>query len=191
MYNFISCLIGDTWKQIIADIARAYSRATRVTIANVVYNKLASVFGPDITWVVIVYGDEEEDPDVHYTKGNDYYSLYNYFGNDIVVFRMIYPRVMDSPYELGQKFKYAYSPHYYFWFPFGNVINAKSTALDTWYTLIRKFEIRPWNMFTIESDRTEVQFKVGGANYRNTVYIAFLPSRDGLCIIMAESTKQS
>ena len=185
MYNFISCLIGDTWKQIIADIARAYSRATRVTIANVVYNKLVSVFGSDITWAVIVYEDEEEDTDVHYTMGNDYYSLYSYFGNNIVVLRMIYPRQKGSPYELRAKFYAAYSPHYFFWFPYGDVINAKDTAIDTWYTLIRKHKISPWSMFMIENG-IEVRLRIGGGHDNSRVLAVGLPRGDGMAVIMAE-----
>ena len=166
-----------------------HSHHHRLTIVNTVYNELVSTFGPDITWAVIVYEDRGNDVRIHYTKGNDYYSLYSYFGNNIVVLRMIYPRVKGSPSQLVPKFYDAYSPHYFYWFPYGNVINAKDTAIDTWYNIFNyEYEINPWNIFMIEYG-IDVQYSIGGGRDDSRVLPAALPRGEGLCIIMAESAK--
>ena len=165
-----------------------YAHKNRQTIANIVHDRLVYIFGPDITWAVIVYEDRGNDVKIHYTKGNDYYSLYSYFGNNIVVLRMIHPRVTGPPSQLGPKLNAAYFPHYFYWFPYGNVINAKDTATNTWNNFLRNynFEIKPWNIFMIENG-IEVRSAIGGREI-NRVLRTYLPRREGFCIIMAEST---
>ena len=163
------------WKTEIELVSRQNSHLSRLELAKLLFNHLREIYGPPVQFVVLVY-DDVTGGDVHQVKGYDYYHLFRHYGNNIVVFRLIFPRNRGEPDDLPSSFLKAYEPHFD-----GKHIDAELTLQKTWNNL-PYHGIATWNLFILRDGISYAYYSFANGRTHSTI----LPSNKGFAAIVGE-----
>ncbi len=162
------------WKTEIEVVTRQNSHLHRDELAKLLFNHLNQMY-TGTSWIAIIY-DDVTGSQYHNMKGFDYHYIFRHYGNNVVVFRLVYPRDKDEVNDLGGKFLKAYEPHFD-----GSHIDAEKTVASTWANLPRE-GVAPWNLFMI---RSGIACSTYG-HVTSRMLTTNLPSDQGLSVIMGE-----